>query len=231
MSNNSHNHYNHFKKQSIENTSSSSINLKKKKSSQKSINSRKSIFAKQNENFASQMMIKRQKIIKKKFDSYKKADFMGMSKQSFSGTNGKNYIENSSLYPSLANSKYSNSIIKRKKKESTDKSLIKNSLFYNQKDTIIRRDNKKVNLHRSPHQRGYMLAKNLSESILFQDKKNLKINSNKNITNDNSEEQSKIKSQDKYVIHRERFIQRSKNLNRSLQNYQSNSQPKKVIHI
>lgn len=221
--------YSNSKKYLADNTSSS-INLKKKKSSQKSINSRKSIFTKQNESFASQMMLKRQKIIQKKIGLNKKADFIGNSKKSLYKSNDKNYMKNSSLYPSLANNKYSNPILKCKKKHSNENSLIQNSIFYKQ-DPLLRRNNKNVNLHKSPHERGYMLAKNLSESYLFQDKNHPEINSKHKSIKNHSQDQVKIRSQDKYIIQRDKFIQRSKNLNKSLQVYQSNSQPKKVISL
>lgn len=200
------------------------MNLHKNKSSQKSLKSRKGSFVQHDDSFATEMMLKRQKIIEKKISLNKRLDCIGGKKQSLYSINKKSYVDNSPLYPSVISNKYPNPVLKRKSKKLNETSLMQNTIFY--------KNDKKKESMASSIQPGFLLAKNLSENYLLKNENHSRSKSRHKIIKDHSShEHIKVKSQDKYIIHKDKLLERSKNLNKSLHNFQSKSQSKKVkIH-
>jgi hypothetical protein len=223
-------HQNQESKKSIKQKISSSMNLHRNKSSQKSLNSRKSLFVNKEDSFAAQMMRKRQEIIEKKINLNKRLDCIGQRKQSLFGLSKKSQAEKTSLYPSVQNNKYPNPVLKRKAKKLNETSLMNNSIFY-QNEMFLNNKEKKIEGASSAIQSRYLLAQNLSDNYLLKNSNDPKIKSRQKLIKDYSQEQIKIRSQDKYTIQKGKFIERSKKLNNSLQNFQSKSHQKKVIFL
>ena len=195
---------------------SSSINFLKKKSSKKILGSRKSSYSKNEENILSQMMKKRKSILEKKL-LFNKKSFLNKSLQ-------KNNFESTSYYPSLQNNKIPNPVLKRRSKVFNETSLMQNAIF--PKKSSVTGSTYDIPTNNIGYSNIINASKNhLMSSQNYYQKKENKIN------NQIIDEPFKVKSQDKYLISREKFLERSKKLNKSLQNLQNKSQQKKVIFL